>query len=98
MHRLAIFMFESDKLMKSCVSGKRSYPTLAIAEEALIEARVQFDGRGTGPVAVYPCEDCGQYHLTSHGQMNERLAQYLKEGKIQRNREARAWESKWKRK
>jgi hypothetical protein len=85
--------------MKTCVSGKKSYPTNEIAEEALIEAQSQYNyGRTTGPVAVYLCEDCGHYHLTSQGQMNDRLAQHLKEGKIQRNREASKWEAKWKRK
>jgi hypothetical protein len=85
--------------MKTCVSGKKAYSTQAIAEEVLIEAHTRYDyGRTTGPIAVYLCDDCGQYHLTSQGQMNERLEQYLKEGKIKRSKEANQWESKWRRK
>ena len=70
---------------------------MSIAEGALIEARTRFEYRlGSGPVAVYKCEDCGYYHLTSKGEMNVRLAQYLKEGKIERQKEADRWLNKIK--
>ncbi|MDL5048823.1 hypothetical protein QQ054_22685 [Oscillatoria amoena NRMC-F 0135] len=78
--------------MKNCTSGKRSYASREIAEEALIEAHVQFTfGNAGGPVALYQCEDCGQFHLTSQGPVNERLAKLIKEGGLKRMREANQW-------
>jgi hypothetical protein len=83
--------------MKTCITGKRPYPTQAIAEDALIEAHMQYDyGKSTGPVGVYLCEECGKFHLTSQGVMNERLAQLIKEGKIKLAREAGKWADKFR--
>lgn len=66
-----------------------------MALEALLEAHIQFEYRtGNGPVAVYLCEDCGQYHLTSRGQMNPRLASALKDGTITKLKHSRYWENK----
>lgn len=68
-----------------------------IAVEALIQAHTQFNyGKGSGPVAVYKCEDCGNYHLTSQGLMNATLASHLKEGKIDKAIEAEKWTRKFK--
>ncbi len=73
------------------------YPSQEIAEDALIEARTQFDYKiNQGPVGVYLCEDCGYYHLTSKGKMNERLTTQLKNGKIDLHKEANQWMSKFK--
>lgn len=81
--------------MSTCVSGKKMYLNEAIAIEALIGAHTQFNYRdGNGPVAVYQCEDCGNYHLTSKGAMNDRLAVLIKDGKINRQKEADQWEGK----
>jgi len=83
--------------MAHCVTGKKMYPTREIAEDVLIEARTQYDyAESSGPIAVYLCEDCGQFHLTSKGVMNAKLAQYLAEGKIQRQKEANRWMEKFK--
>lgn len=83
--------------MKKCPSGKRLYLTQVLAEEALIEAHIQFDYRqGNGPIAVYQCEDCDAFHLTSKGTVNPRLAQLLADGKIQKQKEALKWQAKWK--
>jgi len=84
--------------MAACVTGKKMYATREIAEDVLIEARTTYDyAHGSGPVAVYQCEDCRQFHLTSQGPMNEKLAQYLKDGKIDRQKEANRWMEKFKR-
>lgn len=81
-----------------CTSGKRAYTTEAMAEDALIEAWSRYRyNQGQGPVAVYNCEDCGQWHFTSQGVMNQRLAELLKAGKIDRSREAEHWQHKLKR-
>jgi hypothetical protein len=78
-----------------CVSGKRMYTTREVAEDVLIETRTRFEyGPDSGPVAVYQCEDCGHFHLTSKGPMNEKLTQALADGKIQRQKEADRWLAK----
>ena len=85
--------------MKSCVTAKKMYPSLEIAEDALIEARTQFEYKeNQGPIGVYRCDDCGYFHFTSKGTMNQKLAKVINEGKLARNREANHWENKLKRK
>ena len=85
--------------MRKCITGKISYPNALVAEDALIEARTQFDyAANNGPVAIYICEDCGDYHLTSRPPMNERLSKLLAEGKIQQQKEANFWLNKFKNK
>ncbi len=83
--------------MKRCHTGKRLYHTEQLAEDALIEAHIHFDYRsGGGPVAVYQCDECGEFHLTSREPMNARLAQQLKDGTIQKQKEASRWQNKFK--
>ena len=81
--------------MPICSTRKKVYQTPEMAEDALLEAHVKFN---RGPIAVYKCEDCGYYHLTSHGQMNEKLASYIASGKIKQQKEANDWLDKLKRK
>ena len=83
--------------MKPCVTGKKMYPSEEIAEYALIEARTQFEYKeNQGPIGVYLCDDCGYYHLTSQGKMNDRLASQIKDGKIKLQKEANQWLGKLK--
>jgi hypothetical protein len=78
--------------MSSCVSKKKMYLSQALAEDALIDAHVRFGfGSKDGPRSVYKCGDCGQFHLTSRGPTNARLAHDLDSGKIKRDREAGFW-------
>jgi hypothetical protein len=85
--------------MIKCVTNKKVYLTETLAEEALIGAHTAFNySNGNGPVAVYRCDDCGQYHLTSRGPMNQKLRQMLSEGTIARQQEADAWINKLKHK
>jgi hypothetical protein len=83
--------------MIKCRSGKKVYLSEALAEDALIDAHSRNDYAHTGPVAVYRCDDCGYFHFTSKGTVNPKLAELLKSGKLNRAREASAWESKLKR-
>ncbi|MBS1979291.1 MAG: hypothetical protein JST46_18115 [Bacteroidetes bacterium] len=84
--------------MIKCVSNKVGYPSASIAEEALLETHIRYDfGKTTGPVNIYRCEECGQYHLTSSGLMNERLASFIKEGELDKHRKAMQWVNKLKR-
>jgi len=83
--------------MKKCSTGKRIYHTEQLAEDALIEAHIHFDYRaGGGPVAVYKCDDCGEYHLTSRGPMNTQLSKKLTDGTIKKQKEAGNWQRKFK--
>ena len=85
--------------MDRCVSGKRMYPNQDVAEEVLIESWTRYHYTdGNGPIAVYQCEDCGRFHLTSRGPMNERLAAAIEEGRIDRQKEANRWAEKFRRK
>jgi len=79
-----------------CRSGKRVYLTEILAEEALIDAHNRHPYAGTGPIAVYPCEECGYFHFTSKGEMNKKLAEQISSGKIKRQQEAAQWVNKLK--
>lgn len=80
---------------KICTSGKRPYTSEALALDALLEAHIRFEfSMRSGPVAVYLCNECGQYHLTSQGQINSRLASALNDGTIDRLKRSRYWENK----
>lgn len=85
--------------MIKCVTQKKVYLTQALAEEALIGARTRFEyAKGQGPVAVYKCDDCGYFHLTSKGQINAALTKRLDDGTIKREKEANEWLNKIKHK
>lgn len=84
--------------MDKCISGKRTYHSQEIAEDVLIESWARYDYNGqSGPVSVYRCEDCGHYHLTSKGPMNPKLLEALNDGTIEKQKRARRWEEKLKR-
>jgi len=83
--------------MQKCVSGKVSYPSEALAVEALLDAWVRnryADGRG--PVNVYLCIECGRFHFTSKGTINSRLEQAMKDGSLRKQQQARSWEDRWR--
>lgn len=83
--------------MSPCPSHKKSYPSLTLAEDALIDAWIKFQYvPGSGPTTVYKCDDCGEYHFTSKGLMNEKLIDALASGKIKREREGKDWINKLK--
>lgn len=85
--------------MRKCVTQKRIYDSYDSGVSALIDAQTRFDyAKGQGPVAVYQCEECGYYHLTSQGKMNDTLEQYLADGKIKLQKEADRWLDKLNRK
>lgn len=57
-----------------CISGKLGFESREEAEEALVENHIHYKHRsGMGPLNVYPCMDCGQWHFTSKGPMNQQL-------------------------
>jgi hypothetical protein len=82
--------------MLKCQTGKRVYITESLAEDALIDAHSRHQYSGTGPIAIYQCEECGYYHFTSKGEMNKKLAEQIASGKIKRQQEANQWMNKLK--
>jgi hypothetical protein len=81
----------------ACPTGKRMYPTEVIAEEELLAAWATYRYRpGNGPVAVYRCGDCGAFHFTSKGPMNETLSRFLESGNFRTDQEGRWWSRKLK--
>jgi len=83
--------------MKKCSSGKKTFESKELAVDALLHARSTFNySSGNGPIAVYKCEDCGYFHLTSKGNMDEALDAHLKNGKIKLQGEANYWLDKIK--
>jgi hypothetical protein len=82
-----------------CLSGKKMFASQQLAEEVLIELWSKNEyASGHAPIAIYKCEDCGYYHLTSRGPMNSTLAEALSSGKLKLLREANKWTEKFKRK
>jgi hypothetical protein len=82
-----------------CPTGKKIYPTEDLAVEALIGAWTAYNySPGHGPQSVYRCEDCGNYHLTSRGPMNAKLAELLAKGSIRKQKEADDWEERIRKK
>lgn len=83
--------------MRACATRKIGYGSEQIAEEALIEAWVRYGyAAGEGPIAVYLCEYCKEWHFTSQGVMNASLASAIEDGSIRKRREAGFWEDKLK--
>ncbi|HEY3402673.1 MAG TPA: hypothetical protein VGK59_04745, partial [Ohtaekwangia sp.] len=90
--RISTFVY-----MKSCPTGKKGFPSSEVAEDVLIETYSRFEfAPNQGPVAIYKCDECGFYHLTSQGMMNERLRKSLEDGSIARQKEANRWLDKFK--
>lgn len=82
-------------MIAPCVTGKVIYETEEAAEEALVEAWIRNNYReGSGPKAIYQCNDCGRYHFTSQGVINSYLEEQLENGYIAKQKMARAWEEK----
>jgi hypothetical protein len=81
-----------------CISGKRQFSSEQLAEDVLVELWSKNDYvQNHAPIAVYKCDDCGLYHLTSRGPMSQKLSDYLKSSKINLDKEANKWLDKLKR-
>lgn len=80
--------------MSKCSTNKRVYASESIATDALIEARIRFEHNTSK--AVYLCDDCGGWHLTSQGEMHPRLKAALDSGSIKKEKEAFHWQKKFR--
>ena len=84
--------------MQRCVSGKLVYTREDLAIDALLELWVRnYYAKGSGPISVYRCDDCGMFHHTSKGERHERLVEFIESGELNRRRKAFEWEEKLKR-
>lgn len=82
----------------NCVTRKTCYQTKELAEEALIETRARFHFReNSGPIAVYLCEDCGEWHFTSKGPISDTLNTDEVKKRIDAQQEANYWAQKFRR-
>lgn len=82
--------------MANCPTGKRRFASQSLAEDALLEAHIVYQYReGQGPVGVYTCHECGDFHFTSQGPVNDRLREARATGQLQRLQQAQRW-NKWK--
>lgn len=80
----------------SCVSGKTSYESEELAKEALIQNRIQKDHReGSGPINIYECTDCGQWHFTSKGEIADFLIDEETIQRIEKERKLFEWARKY---
>lgn len=75
------------------------FATAELAEDILIELWTKNEyADSSAPIAVYKCEDCGYYHLTSRGPINPRLSAFIASEKYKIMKEANRWLDKWKKK
>jgi hypothetical protein len=85
--------------VNKCPTHKKTYSSESIAEDALIQAWTTYNyAHGSGPIAVYKCDECGFYHLTSKGPMNKKLSEMIASGEIKKIKDAGSWLDKMKRK
>jgi hypothetical protein len=82
-----------------CPTHKKSFATELQAEDALISAWTTYNySLPNAPIAVYRCDDCGEYHFTSKGEVNKRLSAMLSSGQIKKIKDADQWLDRIKRK
>lgn len=82
---------------RSCITKKNRYATQYLAEDVLIELWTKNEyHQGHAPIAVYRCDDCGDFHLTSKGPMNPRLAEAIRSKGMSLAKEANRWVDKLK--
>ncbi|WP_420578471.1 hypothetical protein [Ekhidna sp.] len=76
-----------------CSSGKRSFDSHTLAEEALIQHHIRNDyQKGQGPLNVYECQECGNWHFTSQGPEHELFGDPEMVKRIESERRAFLWE------
>lgn len=80
-----------------CPTGKTAFPSEALALEALIQHHIRHQHRfGAGPLDVYQCPDCSEWHFTSRPPMNACLLDPAVQARIKAEGRAMEWEDKLK--
>jgi len=78
--------------MANCVTGKNRYDSEELAKEALIENRIRNNHRdGSGPLNIYQCQDCSDWHFTSSGSEADFLQDPAIVERIKRQRKLFDW-------
>jgi hypothetical protein len=82
-------------LKNNCSSGKRAFESKFLAEEGLIQHHIRNDfKKGEGPINVYECMKCGNWHFTSKGSEHELFEDESIVKRIQSDRLGYLWERK----
>jgi hypothetical protein len=75
------------------VTRKVAYDSEAIALEALFQHHIrQHHPDGRGPINIYECDHCGQWHFTSKGDRHPELDTPEGKARIKKEREGTYWE------
>ena len=83
--------------MDKCVSGKRIYASEDVALEALIQHHIINNYRANeGPINVYECQDCTNWHFTSKGKKHSAFDDPDILRTIEREKRAHNWERGFK--
>lgn len=83
--------------MVKCTSGKTIFQSKELAEEALIQNHIRNNHRaGSGPINVYECNDCQNWHFTSTGETSFLLLDTEVKNRISKDRRAMEWEYRLK--
>lgn len=81
----------------TCTSGKRSFESEQLAEEALIQNHIRNEYRaGQGPINIYECDECGCWHFTSKGMKHDLFNDEEVIHRINAERRAFHWEQGFK--
>lgn len=79
-----------------CVTGKIGYETEELATEALIQNRIRNNHReGSGPINVYQCAECSEWHFTSKGEASKALKNPETVERIRKERQMMEWSDKF---
>ena len=71
-----------------CPTGKNGYYLETEAQEALIRSHIRFLQAAK---SYYKCRDCGEYHLTSQGELNSILNDAEVKARIKREQQEQEW-------
>ena len=78
--------------MSDCPSKKIIYYSEQEAKEALIRIHVKYQNSATR--TFYTCDQCGHFHLTSSGEIDDTLKQAQQAGRIDQLSESEYWTRK----
>ena len=75
------------------VTRKVAYASEYLALEALIQHHIrQHHQSGRGPVNIYLCDHCGDWHFTSKSETHPELLKPETQARIKKEREGTYWE------
>ena len=78
----------------SCVTKKKGYYSEDEVQEALIRSHIRFSNAAQN---YYVCHDCGEYHLTSRGELHDLIRDPKVQERIKQERRSQDWEGKFRR-